>query len=118
MNRPLIAAVVIAVAGGTMFARAQQPSPPQERQFTLTLTERDILYIGSLLDEQKVKDAAPITNKIQGQIGQQMQQAAAQAQNNAEKSIRDRISADAAKAAEDKAKADGAAKATEPEKPK
>jgi len=96
MNRSLIAAIILAVAGGTMFARAQQ------RSFTVTLTEAQWLYIGTLLDEQKVKDAGPVYVIIQQQVNQQIQQANSQAQNNFEKQVRERIAAD------EKAKADAA----------
>lgn len=108
MNRSVFFALVLALSGGTIVARAQQAQ--QERTFPVTLTERQWLYIGSLLDEQKVKDAGPVTMEIQRQLGQYLQQQAQAQQNANEKAIRDRLAADAAKAAEDKAKADGAAK--------
>jgi len=105
-KRYVVLATVLAVAGGALVARAQQ----QERTFPVTLTEREWLYIGSLLDEQKVKDAGPITNKIQGQLAQYLQQQAAAQQSAAEKAIRDKV------AAEEKAKAEAAAKAAEEKK--
>lgn len=137
-TRHLVSAVIFALGVGTilstmrqneiaqknntgldiLISRAEAQQPQQERQLSVSLTDREWLSIGAVLDEQKVKDFGPLVNKIQGQLSQQLQQAAAQAQNNFEKQMRDRIAADAAKTAEDKAKADGANKAPEPETPK
>lgn len=77
-------------------AIAQQP----EQQFTITLTQRELFYVGALLDEQKVKDALPLANKIQGQLAAQNQKTAADQQAAYEKVIRDRLAAEA-KAKED-----------------
>jgi hypothetical protein len=74
----------------------------QERTYTWTLTPNEVRYIGSLLDEQKVKDAGALMTKLQSQILQQDQAAQASAQQNYDRMVRERIEKDAAsKAAEE-----------------
>lgn len=72
----------------------------QERTFTITLTERELFYLGALLDEQKIKDGVAIYNKIDAQLGLQKRKAEEDARAAFEKMVRDKVAAEQ-KATED-----------------
>jgi hypothetical protein len=74
-----------ALVGGIVLWAADVPA--QERTYTWTLTQSEMNYIGALLDEQKVKDAGRLIQKIQQQISQQDQAAQATAMENLRRQI-------------------------------
>jgi len=92
----LIGAVVLAALAPAI---AQQVGQPQERKFTLTITEAEARVIDAALGELPTKNTYALVGKIHQQLSDQMRTFAAADAAAAEKAIRDKV------AAEDKAKA-------------
>jgi hypothetical protein len=85
---------------------AQPQAVAQERQWTLTLTQPEMDYLGSLIDVEKSKPSGQLVqqlaNKIQVQISQQVQTAQAEAVEVIRRQGREQAEADAkAKAAKE-----------------
>lgn len=65
--------IALAIIAAVIIGYLLRPTYSQERTYTWTLTSAEVSYIGALLDEQKVKDAAKLVAKLQSQITQQDQ---------------------------------------------
>ncbi len=63
----LFAALVLAMSPGLALAA----------DYTLKLSDQEIVYVEQLLVQQPIKDALPLLQKVQGQIVQQSQPPAA-----------------------------------------
>jgi hypothetical protein len=95
----------IRILAAILFAAAW-PALAEERQWTLTLTQPEMDYLGSLIDVEKSKPSGQLVqqlaNKIQAQISQQVQTAQAEAVEVIRRQGREQAEADAkAKAAKE-----------------
>lgn len=126
-NRSLIAAAALAVAGGCVFANAQQAAP-QEPTYTIQLKPSRGMTIGALLEDQKctVKEFASGTcaawnayADVNEQVNKQNQDAQRAQVSAFETQVREKLDGEAkAVAAAKEAEAKAAAQAAQSERPK
>lgn len=94
-TRYLLAGIALAAVAPAI---AQQVGQPQERHFTLIITEAEARVIDAALGELPTKNTYALVGKIHQQLSDQMRSFSAADAAAAEKAIRDKV------AAEEKAK--------------